>query len=379
MIVKKISVLFLIFLFLSCKTEKKEVPASSNNGTNIEVSHAQGFSITDYDDYKILTVSNPWPNAEKTYIYALVQQGKKLPEGIKADVVVHIPVKNIIVTSTTHIPALEMLGAEEKLQAFPGLNFISSETIRKRIAEGKITEIGNNESINTEVVIDLQPDVMIGFAVTGNNKTYATLEHAGIPVVFNGDWTEISPLGKAEWIKFFGAFLNKDTEAAQLFAEIETEYNKTKALTQHTEQMPTVLSGAMWQDVWYLPQGGSWGAAFIADAGGNYLWSDSKGTGSLSLSLETVLDRAQEADFWIGPAQFTSYGQMIKENKAYGQFDAFKNKKIYSFATLKGETGGLIYYELAPARPDLVLKDLVKILHPELLPEYELYFFRELE
>src|SRR5690606_20297938 len=131
---------------------------------------------------------------------------------------------------TTHIPSLEMLGVSDKLIAFPNLNYISSEVIRKHIADNKIKEIGNNESINTEVVIDVQPDVMIGFAVTGNNKTYITLEQAGIPIAYNGDWTETSPLGKAEWLKFFGAFFNKDAEAEKLFSEIETEYNKTKVL-----------------------------------------------------------------------------------------------------------------------------------------------------
>jgi len=293
--------------------------------------------------------------------------------------VVQVPVQNLIVTSTTHIPSLDMLGETDKLIAFPNLSYISSEHTRKRIAEGKLTEIGNNESINTENVIDLQPDVMIGFAVTGNNKTYETLQRAGIPIVFNGDWTENHPLGKAEWIKFFGAFFDKNEVAAQLFSEIETEYTTIKELAQTADNTPTVLSGALWKDIWYLPEGKSWGAQFIADANGAYLWADSEGTGSIALNVETVLDRAQHADFWIGPGQFTTYSQLADAHKAYTQLDAYKNKTVYSFSSLKGETGGIIYYELAPNRPDLVLKDLVKILHPELLPEHEFYFFRALE
>ena len=379
--INSIIVLFFLLIFISCKNESKDPSRTFPEGNIIEILYAEGFQITDYGDYKILTVTNPWPNAQKAYKYALVQKEKELPFEIKAkvDAVINIPVEKMIVTSTTHIPSLEMLGVSDKLIAFPNLNYISSEVIRKHIADNKIKEIGNNESINTEVVIDVQPDVMIGFAVTGNNKTYITLEQAGIPIAYNGDWTETSPLGKAEWLKFFGAFFNKDAEAEKLFSEIETEYNKTKVLAHTAASSPTAFSGALWKDIWYLPEGNSWGAKFIADANGSYLWADSQGTGSLALNVETVLDRAQHADFWIGPGQFTTYSQLQETNKVYTQFDVFKNKKIYSFSSLKGETGGIVYYELAPNRPDLVLKDLVKIMHPELLPDYELYFFRALD
>ena len=104
-----------------------------------------------------------------------------------------------------------------------------------------------------------------------------------------------------------------------------------------------------------------------------------KGTGSISLSFEEVYEKAKEADFWIGPGQFTSLYELAITNSHFTQFKAFKTKNIYSFSTKKGKTGGVIYYELAPNRPDLVLKDLVKILHPELLPNYQLYFFEQLK
>jgi iron complex transport system substrate-binding protein len=375
---KTLGLLLTFLVFNSCKNEK--TPTSSTvQGNPLEVSYAKGFSITDYGDYKVIEVNNPWPDAGKTFRYALVKDKANFKSDESFDAVVQVPVQNLIVTSTTHIPSLDMLGETDKLIAFPNLNYISSEHTRQRIAEGKLTEIGNNESINTENVIDLQPDVMIGFAVTGNNKTYETLQRAGIPIVFNGDWTENHPLGKAEWIKFFGAFFDKNEVAAQLFSEIETEYTTVKQLAQTADNTPTVLSGALWKDIWYLPEGKSWGAQFIADANGTYLWADSEGTGSIALNVETVLEKAQQADFWIGPGQFTTYSQLADAHKAYTQLEAYNNKTVYSFSSLKGETGGIIYYELAPNRPDLVLKDLVKILHPELVPEHEFYFFRALE
>ena len=213
----------------------------------------------------------------------------------------------------------------------------------------------------------------------GNNSAYSTLRKAGIPVLYNSDWTETSPLGKAEWIKFFGALFDKENEADSIFMNIEKEYLSAKKIASEAKEKPTVISGAMYKDVWYMPQGNSWGAQFIADANGDYLWKDSEGTGSLSLNLESVLEKGHNAEIWIGPGQFTSLGEMKNASQAYSQFKAYKNGKVYSYSMKKGESGGIVYYELAPNRPDLVLKDLIKILHPQLLPDHDIFFFDQLQ
>jgi len=243
----------------------------------------------------------------------------------------------------------------------------------------KVREIGKNQSLNTEVILDLNPDVIVGYSVDGDMKAFKNLEKSGQKVIFNSDWTEKTPLGKAEWIKFFGALYDKKEKANLEFETIEESYNKALKLAQKAETKPSILAGAIYEDQWFLPQGDSWAALFLKEANGNYLWADSTGTGSLALSFETVLDKAKDADFWIGPGQFTSIEEIIKDNKNYEFFKAVETKNVYSFSTKKGKTGGVIYYELAPNRPDLVLKDIIKILHPELLPNYELFFFEQLQ
>lgn len=374
--------LFLLLVagfFQACKNDINQENSEINNtNLKLEINYAKGFTINYLDNYKVLTISNPWPGADKNYSYALVEDLSSFSDRDKYDGVVQIPLRSIVVTSTTHIPSLEMLEVSEKLVGFPNLNYISSEVTRKRIDDGKVTELGKNEDINTEVLIDLSPDVVIGFGVDGTNTTFSTIQKTGIPVVYNGDWTENSPLGKAEWIKFFAAFFNKEELANSIFEKIESDYNKTKQLALEASNTPTVLSGAMYKDVWYLPQGDSWAAQFIEDANGSYLWKESEGSGSIALNLEAVLDQAQMANYWIGPGQFTSLNQMTDHHSVYGQFEAFRQKKVYSFTNNKGTTGGVLYYELAPNRPDLVLKDIVKILHPDLLKDHDLYFFSHL-
>lgn len=345
----------------------------------IEVNYAQGFEIEDQGNLKIITLKNPWPGTDKTFKYALIEKNTTLQNPEDYDAVVEIPVKRIVVTSTTHIPSLEMLNELITLVGFPNLDYISSEKTREKISKGTIKELGKNEDINTEILIDLNPDAVIGFAVDGNNSAFATLQKTGIPVLYNSDWTETSPLGKAEWIKFFGLLFNKQEEADSIFKNIETEYLSAKKIAFEAKERPTVISGAMYKDVWYMPQGNSWGAQFIADANGDYLWKDSEGTGSLSLNLESVLEKGTDAAFWIGPGQFTSLPELKNSSAAYAQFKAYKIGNVYSNSLKKGATGGVIYYELAPNRPDLVLKDLIKILHPELLPEYKLFFFNKLK
>lgn len=341
--------------------------------------HAQGFDIEYYSNYKILTVHNPWPGADKDFTYLLLDKKTERPKNLVFDAVIEVPVSRVVVASTTHIPSLEMLDVQKTLVGFPGLNYISSEMTRKLISEGRIEELGKNEDLNMELMIELAPDVMFTFAVDGGNKSVTTLEKTGIPVVYNADWTETSPLGKAEWIKFFAAFYDKESEAEQIFNFIEKEYIAAKEIAANASYNPTILSGAMYRDIWYLPEGNSWAAQFISDANGNYLWNDSEGTGSLALNLESVLEKGRNADYWIGPGQFTSLKHLKDMNPVYTEFNAFKGSKIYSFTTEIGETGGVLYYELAPNRPDLVLKDIVKIIHPELLPEHKLFFFSQLK
>lgn len=381
---KYVRVIYILVLlgFWSCKETPKTADKTTDY-TVVPIEYARGFSIEKSDTgITILKITSPWPNAETAFTYALVPK-EKLPtitlDTDAFDAIIGTPVESIVVTSTTHIPALESLGVLDKLIGFPDTDYISSKHARKRIDEGKIQELGSNESLNAEMVLVLRPELVVGFSINAENSTYNTLEKANIPVVYNGDWTEESPLGKAEWIKFFAPFFEKEMEADRIFKEIAKEYTNAVAIAKKANTAPTVLSGAMYKDVWYLPGGESWAAQFLRDANANYLWAVTPKTGSLSLSWEHVLEKGQHADFWIAPAQFTSYIQMNDASTHYTQFDAFQKKKIYTFSKTKGATGGILYYELAPQRPDLVLKDLIHILHPEVLPEYEPFFFTPLE
>ena len=373
---------FLLLLFTSCKDENKQDVINTNNEVSLlDLKHAEGFSVADYGTYKVISITKPWPNAKKEYTYVLISKENLAKSTfLKDDFDSFIinPIEKIVVTSTTHIPALELLEVEEKLVGFPGTNYVSSKKTRQRIDDGLVRELGKNEGVNTEVLLELNPNLVVGFGVDGVNKTFETLKKAGIPVIYNGDWVESSALAKAEWIKFFGVLFNKEKEADSIFNNIEKEYLEATHIAKQAKIKPTILSGAMHKDVWYLPNGSSAEAQFLKDANLNYLWSETQGNGSLSLSFEAVLDKAKNADIWLSPSYYTSFKQLEKANTLYSNFDAFKRKDIYGFADTKGKTGGVLYYELGTARPDLVLKDIIKISYPELLENYKPIFFKRL-
>ncbi len=272
-----------------------------------------------------------------------------------------------------------MLDEENTLVGFPNLDYISSDKVRALIDAKKIKELGNNQTLNTEVILDLQPNVIVGYGIDNNNPTLDNLQKNGLKVILNGDWNEQTPLGKAEWIKFFGSLYGKQKQANEIFSKIEKDYLKTLKIVKQVTQKPTILAGDMFEDKWYLPRGTSWGSQLLAEAKGDYLWKETTGTGSLALSFETVLEKAKDADIWITSGQFSTLKEMADANAHYTEFKAFKNKNVYSFTRKKGKTGGVLYYELAPNRPDIVFKDIVKVLHPELLPSYETFFFEKLK
>ena len=371
-------------LLLGCRQEAKSLKQSTGEIISTwEPRYAEGFSLArTAAGITYLKVDNPWPGAARTYTYALVPGQEldrhHLPKD-SLDGIIAIPASRVILTSTTHIPALETLGMEDRIVGFPGLDYISSPRTRALMEKGVIRELGSNEQLNTEHVLSLQPDVVIGFGVSGAPGGYTALEASGIPVVYNGDWMESDPLGKAEWIVFFGALLGKEEAALKAFESIEKEYLAARKLASSATRSPTVLSGALYRDIWYLPGGNSWAARFIADANARYLWADTDSRGSLALSLESVLEKGVTADFWISPSEFTSYGQMLDANTHYRQFAAFQNRQLYTYASTRGPGSGLLYFELGPSRPDLVLKDLIHWFHPGLLEDYEPYFFKPLQ
>lgn len=371
----KIFLLFIgCFLLFSCANTTQKNQEKKDIEKIISLKYAKGFSIEHYKDYIKLIIHTPYQNSTEKFEYFLSNPNQK-----GNSKTIKTPIKSVVVTSTTHIPMLELLQAETNLIGYPNTKFVSSKKTRKLIDSGLIKELGNEENINTELLLELQPDVVVGFSINSNSKMFNTIQKMNIPVLFNGDWLEETPLGRAEWIKFFGVLFDKEKEADSIFNSIEKNYLEAKQIALKSINRPTIISGGLFKDIWNLPAGGSFEAAFLKDANTNYIWKDSKGKGSLSYNIENVFEKGKDADIWLSPGFYKNLEELEKVNGVYSQFKAYKNNHIYSYSNKRGKTGGIIYFELSPIRPDLVLKDIIKIAHPELLSNYESTFFEKVE
>jgi iron complex transport system substrate-binding protein len=373
----KVLLVSIIFSFIGCQKKEKKDTINDSTASN-SIQYAKSLAIFKHAGYTIVKVSNPWPNAAKDFTYILKEKNGIIPDSLKKHPQIAVPLKSIVVTSTTNIPFLEMLGVEKMLVGFPHTDYISSKKTRTLIDAGSVKNVGQNEKLNIEQLIEMAPELIVTFGIDNNNPAIENLKRSGLNVLIQADWMEQSPLGKAEWLKLYGALFGKEKEADVLFENIVKEYNNALALVAEKKPTSTVLYGSMYQDQWYVAKGSSWVAQFIKDAKADYLWKNLEGTGSQGLSFENILNKAKTANFWIATGSFKSLSELEKTNPHYSQFNAFANKTIYTFEGKLGATGGTIFYELSPARPDLVLKDYIKIFHPELLPDYTFTFAQKL-
>tara|TARA_B100000767_G_C19777639_1_gene543647 strand:- start:2334 stop:3455 length:1122 start_codon:yes stop_codon:yes gene_type:complete len=368
--VKKTFVIISSFwVFFGC-TETKNKSTNTNYAE-----YATGFHIENKGSYNILTLKNVIPNSQKSYRYILISDDKKIPKNIDYHGIIRTPLERIIATSTTHIAFLEELNATDILVGFPETKYISSPQLRKKIELGEIVDVGKSQQLNIERVLNLNPDLILSFGVESIDNSLNRFNVKGIPSVFIGEWNEQSPLGRAEWIKVFGALLKKEKKADFLFSEIKRKYNETKNLVTQIKKKPTVLAGAIYQDAWYLPGGNSYLAQLLEDANTNYLWKENNNTGSLVLSVEAVLEKGQDADYWFAPGQHTSYSILNQEHTLYSRFKATQTKKIFTYSLIKGSTGGILFFESGACHPDLVLKDIIHHLYPDLIDSYKPSYF----
>jgi iron complex transport system substrate-binding protein len=385
---KLIYLFFIISVFFStgCGQNQKAEQTAKNSAQGIkqefdqvQIQHATGFRITYHEGYKIVEVTKPWKNAQTTFKYLLLPHGITPPAHDEHTTVVRIPVQKAVATSTTHLPAFDLLQASDVLRGFPNTDYISSPQIRQQVEAGNLQDLGPENSINMEMLIGLQPDMIMSYGMGGQNSGLEKFKRTGLPVVVNADYMETTPLGQAEWIKFTAAFLNKEKEAQQVFEKIEARYDSLKALANQANSKPTVYSGIVYGDTWYMPSGESWAGRILKDAHAHYLWQDTQDNGSLELSFEAVYAKAHDADFWLNTGAFESLKNLADFDSRYTEFKAFQKGQVYNNNAKIGAKGGHVYLELGCARPDFVLADLIKILHPELMPDYELYFYQKLD
>ena len=375
---KKIIYTALIISFFSCKNENK-TNIIQKNDNNETIQYAQNFTIKKHANYSVLQVKNPWDAAKVSFNYVVYDRGGERPDFSEKAVYIQRPVERVACTSTTHLALLNSIGEADKIVGISGAKYVYNADTRERIAAGKVKEIGNEAGLNYEILTDTEPDIVLTYGMSADNNI-DKLREAGLTPVVLAEYTDYSPLGRAEWMKFIAVLFDKEAKADSVFHSISTNYNELKKLAKNnTREQPRVMVGMGFSGNWYVPGGASYVANHIEDAGGAYIWQKNKDKSSLQLDFETVYENAQDADKWINMGVVSSAADIVAADERYSEFKALKNRELYNGSRRISPQGGYDIYESAVVQPDIVLKDLIKAFHPELLPEHAFFYYEKLK
>ncbi len=357
MMKKLLTLLFIAVIVCGCTKERKHEAALLN--------------IEDADGYTLVTIADPWHSGKTLHSYVLVDRDKPVPDNLPEGTIIKVPLTKALVYSDVYARPIKELGCTDAVCAVLDAQYFKTPEIVAGLKSGKVADCGSSMSPSTERIVSAAPEAM--FMSPMENSGYGALSNMGIPIIEMVDYMEASPLERAQWIEFIGRLFGKQQEAEAIYDKVKSEYTALKSQAAEAKSHPTVISEYVINGVWYVPGGKSYKAALYADAAASYPWADDKSSGSLSLDFPRVLDKAQNADFWL----VTVYGQTLDSKSMLGlyphndKFRAFTSGGVYY---VDSATSGL--FEETPFHPERLLREYVKLFHPELLPDYKLTYYK---
>ena len=342
--------------------------------------YARGFRIKRYRDFSILHVMDPWQGSSGIqFRYVLASDPGTIPDSLGHLVKIQTPVSRVICMSTTHVAMIDALGMTQAIIGVSGADYISNPELKKGIEDGRISDVGADQALDMERIVSLGPDLVFAYGITADvSGMVRRLGNLGIPVILNGDYLENEPLGKSEWLKFMAAFFEMDIWADSIFGEIRDEYEKYREMTGDVDASPRVMTGLPWKDTWYVPGGRSFAAAFIRDAGGQYIWADLDSREAAPVDLESVFARGAGADLWINSGSALSLEDIRQTEARLVHMKPYRDGAVYNNTARLNPGGGNDFWETGVMEPHLILADLIRIFHPELLPEHDLRYYEQL-
>lgn len=356
-------------------TDKKQ--EISHPQVNEYTTYAQKFSLEKIGEYYLVSVFDPWQNAEHSeFSYLLGESRENVPDSLNKFQFIKTPVQRVVLMSTTFISQIDALNELKSVSGISGTQYVYNEELRKRIENKEVKDVGYDQGLNYELIVDMDPDVLFLYGVeAGVSQVISKLEDLGVPVVICADYLENDPLGRAEWLKFFSLFYNKYRLADEIFEGISQRYDSICNIATGLDHSPAIFVGLPWKDTWYIAGGQSFAAQFINDAGGRYIWEDLRTTEAVPHDLESVYSRILDADIWINAGEAASLQSILDHDIRFRHLTAFENRSIYNNNKRISDSGGNDYWESGIIRPDLVLKDLVNIFHQG---KDSLYYYKRL-
>lgn len=362
-VVRRLLTLLVAVAFLaSCKGSHASSSAEGE-GEVLPMKYAENLTIREFPDFTEVTVRNPWDTLKTLQKYILVERDSAMPAGLPEGTIIKVPVTSALVYSTVHNSLITELGAIDAIGGICNSKYVNGKELQARLASGRIVDCGVSLSPDLEKIIKLKPQVIM-LSPFENNDKYAKVGELGIPIIECADYMETSPLGRAEWVRFYGMLFGKQDVADKMFAETESNYLKLKQIANGLAIKPKVIIDQRYGQVWNVPGGVSTMGRLIEDAGGINPFASYKQSGSVPLAPEKVLAEAHDADVWFvryNQEKDKSLRELGNDAPVNSQFKAFKDGRVYGC-----NTRYVNFYEETPFHPDLILEDMVHLMHPEL-------------
>ncbi len=351
----------------------------------IEITDAENFTVEYFNHYKVVTVSDAFDGASE-FQYVLVQCGTPAPsaEDFPEDTqFIYVPTGDVITLSTTQLPTLSRLDLLDNLVGVDSFLYINTDEVQSMIDDEAIVEIGFGSEINVELVLELEPDMVMTYGFDPATDAHPVLMDVGIFTALDASWRELSPLGRAEWLKFTALFYNAEGQANDAYLDIKSQYEEAQSLAQSIsdDNRPTVLVNTFlsYADAWFIPGDDTYIGQLVRDAGGDLLLTEEGSAESNGLGFEVVYEGGLSADIWlIDTFGVQTQTELLALDSRFGDFEAFQAGAVWNNNRDENANGGNNYYELGVTNPHLVLQDLVAIFYPDLLPDHEFTFYQML-
>lgn len=371
---KKFCFVLIYICLLSACTGGQDRSVDDNDKA-VELIYSELLDIRRGEEYTTVTVRNPWDSTAILHRYVLIADGKEVPNDISANDIIRVPLKNTAVYTSILCSLMDEIGATEAIKGVCDVEYIYMDEVQKGVACGSIIDLGSSMTPNIEKLMDMHPDAMF-ISPFENSGSYGKLGKLQIPIIECADYMETTPLGRAEWMRFYGMLFGKEQEADSIFATVERNYNAMKALADKQPERPTVVTEMKTGSTWYVAGGKSTVNILITDAGGEYVFKEIESGGAVPYSPEQVFAKAQGADYWLikyNKATDMTLNELAEAWETNKHMAAYGNKNVYGCNLSKKR-----FFEETPFHPDILLRDYINILHPGVLEDKEITFYKRL-
>lgn len=360
-------VCFLLCTLTLLACTPRHLTDETTTGDTLALQHASLLTIVEADSFTTVAVADAWHKGQTLHQYVLVPKSHPLPHNLPEGTLVRTPLEHATVFSAVHAALLNDFGYVNHISGMCDMEYVIDSALNRSLRTFSIPSMGASMQPNVEKIAQSQSDALLVSPFKDNS--YGPLEKLGIPIIECADYMETSALGRAEWMRFFGRLFGFGARADSVFSRLETRYQQLAQQTKALKKRPRLIVDRRESGTWYVPGGKSTVAQLFKDAGFDYFFAKNGESGGVAVPFEEMMRQGISADIWIiryGAQADLQLSDLATDDRRYTLFRPWKAQQVYGCNTFMQP-----YYESTPFHPDVLLEELIRLAHPQLLPPSE--------